>query len=157
MLMVKIYAIINPANDEVLYIGASRTPKLRLYNHAKGKSWENLEHSHRQREILKMKEAGIKPELLILDEVAFPDVQFFEEFYMQLFKTWGYKIQQTRSGYQTNKRFFKDKEIVYLPRLGVCGIVKSQTDEFYVNVFIKQIGRCRNIFVNDVTSLNELV
>lgn len=157
MLYVKIYAIVNPVNDDVLYIGASRTPKVRYANHSTGKSWRGQQYTHRQKTILKMIDLGVKPELLILDDVPFPEVPFFEEFYMQLFKSWGYNIQQDRSGYQTNKRFFNDNEKVYIPSFGFWGIVvhHDYDDELHVKVFIEQTQRIMKVFVCDVQNMAE--
>jgi len=155
MLMVKIYGIVNPLNDDVLYIGASVKPNIRHHYHSKGKSWENREYLHRQKEVLKMKKAGVVPELLILDEVDFPDVPFFEEFYMQLFKTWGYNIQQTRSGYQTNKKFFNDEEKVYIPKFNFFGIVVHNEDEMIVKVFIEKTQRVMSFGPYELLNMRE--
>lgn len=154
MLTVKIYAIVNPITDEVIYIGASTAPKKRYCQHIKLKGWPK--YVHRFRQMKAMLSNDVKPELLILDTVDFPDVQFFEEFYMQLFKTWGYKIQQDRSGYQTNKKFFYDNEMVYLPKFGFYGIVVHHEDELYVKVFIDKTQRVMTIFVNDVERINKV-
>jgi len=148
VLRVKIYAIVNPLNDDVLYIGASIKPKVRYGQHVTGKFWDK--NLHRYKEMVKMKLAGITPELLILDDVDFPDVRFYEEFYMELFKTWGYNIQQSVSGYQTNKTCFNDGDHVYVTNFGFNGIVTDSSKELYVKVFFPVTQREMTVFVNNI-------
>lgn len=153
MLTIKIYGIVNPQNDEVLYIGASKTPKARYKQHIGFKTWPP--HTHRYIEVKKMLSQNIVPELLIIDTVDFPVVPFFEEFYIQLFKTWGYKIEQERSGYQTNKTFFNDNEKVYIPKFGYFGIVVHNEDELCVKVFIETIGRVMTFAPYEIKTMKE--
>ncbi len=111
--MVKIYGIVNPLNDEMLYIGASQNPKARFTQHRLGNSWHPS--TYRYKEIIKLKDKNIWPDLIILDEVEHKDVRFFEEFYISLFKSWGYNLtQNSSSGYYKETHKFKEGDSVLI-------------------------------------------
>ncbi len=128
MTPVKIYALINPITNIVFYIGASKYPKGRLSQHyrtATPKSFAN-----------RSLEKRTPPELLILDEVEYEEVRFYEEFYIELFKSWGFKLDQKKtSGYQKNKIRYFPGQIVFIPYQSKYGIVQNIGD-VYLDVYI---------------------
>jgi len=104
---ISLYALINPINKCIFYVGASFDPWQRLQHHIVKRNSEKGFKAIQIREII---ENNRKVELLVLDECDLGDVSFWEEFYIDLFKSWGFKINQAnKSTYsQTNlNRFFK--------------------------------------------------
>jgi len=91
--MVNIYALINPINNNVFYIGASYRPKIRLIQHNTLR-YKSEKFHHKQLRIIK--ESGLEAEILILETCNFKEVSFFEEFYMDLFASFGFHIEQLR-------------------------------------------------------------
>ncbi len=93
--MISVYALINPINDTVFYIGASMYPNVRLYQHCLESG-----NSFKLKVISDIQDAGLRPELLILEVVEYSEVSFYEDFYVSLFKSWGYIIPQCKSNYK---------------------------------------------------------
>ncbi len=102
--IVKIYAIINPMADEVIYVGASKNPVQRYNCHVSLSTWQPT--TYRYKQMKKMIINKIIPELLILDSVSISDAKFYEDFYIQLLKTWGYKLngQMPKSSYSLRRQ-----------------------------------------------------
>lgn len=151
MLMVKIYGIINPVNNQMLYIGASVRPTERFKAHVSGKSWDSASYNYKQ--VLKLKKQGLQPELIILDEVEPEEVRFYEEFYIQLFTSWGFKLHQTKkSGYRAPMiRYLKD-EIIFIPRVNKKGSVIEYRNS-YVNILID--GHSEYFYHKEIQRINE--
>lgn len=83
-----IYALIDPRTDQIKYIGRSTKPKARLTEHL-GDS--KIKYSKKDLWIQELMKEGFIPELMIVDEF-YNDVAFWEVFYIQLFKSWGYEL-----------------------------------------------------------------
>lgn len=98
---VNIYCLINPINDHVFYIGATLNPLKTRLSSLKGTGNSNI----KSKEIIKeIKEKGLLPEILLLDIVPFDDATFFEDFYMQLFKSFGFNLtNKHKSNYSRSK------------------------------------------------------
>jgi Txe/YoeB family toxin of Txe-Axe toxin-antitoxin module len=90
---VKIYALINSLNDTVFYIGCTKSDlKARLSNHISRRT-----DCTKNRFIYNILVAGGKVEILELDEVAFENGSFWEQHYIDLFLSFGYKLIQRRT------------------------------------------------------------
>jgi len=88
-----IYGLQCPITEQIRYIGKSNKPKKRYTNHLNDKN-----DYHRNRWINKLKSLGLKPMLVIIDEV---DECFWEEFeikYIRLFKSFGADLVNTTGG-----------------------------------------------------------
>ncbi len=99
--VVFIYALINPLNDLVFYVGASTYPERRLYDHLNGMNYGESLKNDQLRQISK---EGEIPELLILEQCDLKSASYWEEFYIHLFRYYGFSLCQTRtSGYHEGK------------------------------------------------------
>lgn len=88
-MQIKIYALINPINDSVFYVGATFSELyVRLSGHLSSKGANN------KKEIIinQIKFLGKRPEMLLLEEVQHTEAGFYEQFYMDLFKSFGFKL-----------------------------------------------------------------
>ncbi len=97
MLTVKIYAIVNPKDDEVLYVGASLNPKKRYAMHSVAGEWHFT--TRRYKIVKALAKERILPKLVILEECAREDGRARENHYINLYKSLGHKLQQQKSGY----------------------------------------------------------
>lgn len=92
MNLVNIYCLINPLDESVFYVGATFHKiynRLSCYKGGKG--------NRSLKEIVKIIQANsMQPEILLLDEVSIKDASFFEDFYMDLFKSFGFKLCNIR-------------------------------------------------------------
>lgn len=79
--MISIYALINPINNEVFYVGASENPETRLMSH----NCDTFGNSYKSIQINQILSKNKKAELLILeDNCDLSNVRQREEFYIQL-------------------------------------------------------------------------
>lgn len=88
-----IYGLKCPITEQIRYIGKSDKPKERYHNHMCDKN-----DYHRNRWIKSLKLKGLKPELVIIDEV---DNILWEEYeikYIKLFKSFGADLTNRTNG-----------------------------------------------------------
>lgn len=90
-----IYALIDPRNNLVRYIGKTNNIKQRYYKHLNPQKGNN---TYKNNWINLLKKQGFKPEILILDEVPINNWQFWEMFYISLFKTFGFDLLNYTAG-----------------------------------------------------------
>lgn len=84
MKTVFIYALKDPRDGAVRYIGKTETPKGRMRAHLRSK-----QGSHKAHWILQLKALGVVPEMEILDEVPDSQWEFFERAYIKVYKEFG--------------------------------------------------------------------
>lgn len=84
-----IYALIDPRDNQVRYIGKANDPKARYRAH---NIYTRDKDTHKRNWINSLRKDSIRPELLILDEVPTVDWQYWERFYISLYKTFGFKL-----------------------------------------------------------------
>lgn len=94
-MIVYIYALFDPISEELKYIGKANNIKTRLKEHMndlRGVGKEKTEW------ILKLKERKLKPIVEVLDEVSHIEWQYWEDFWMSYFKSYGLTLISKRSG-----------------------------------------------------------
>lgn len=95
MKTVKIYSLNCPITYEVRYIGkTSLSLKQRLNTHMQCK----LEKNHRYYWLKSLKEKGLKPSIELVDEVGIDNWEFWEQWYILLFKQWGFNLVNCSEG-----------------------------------------------------------
>jgi len=92
---VYIYALIDPRNNHVRYIGKANNPEDRYKNHYNSTRDKN---THKRNWINNVRKDGLRPELLILDEVSIDNWQYWECFYISLYKTYGFNLVNYTNG-----------------------------------------------------------
>lgn len=99
--MVKIYLLIDPRCNTPRYIGkTSQDLRLRLNNHISNYSLKT--NTHKNSWIKSLKKKGLKPRIEILDIVPEIDWQFWEEYWICQFKTWGFNLTNGTLGGEGN-------------------------------------------------------
>lgn len=100
-----IYALIDPRNGYVRYIGKThRNPILRLNEHTlyyKEIESQNLKNKW----ILELRAENMIPKMEIIDEVE--DWDFWERHYISLYKSWGFQLCNLKSGGQKGFKMTK--------------------------------------------------
>lgn len=85
-----IYALIDPRNQQIKYIGKANNPKLRFNGHLREcLKTETLKNNW----IKSLLNKGLKPIVEIIDEVLESEWQFWERHYISLYKSWGFKLK----------------------------------------------------------------
>jgi hypothetical protein len=95
MLNVFIYALSDPRTNQIRYIGKSNNPYNRYSNHYNSARDKN---THKRNWINNIRKDGLRPELIILDEVPKVNWQYWEKFYISLFKSWGFDLVNYTTG-----------------------------------------------------------
>ena len=90
-----IYALSDPRNDKIRYIGKANNPENRYKNHYNSSRDKN---THKRNWINSVRKSGFRPELIILDEVPKKEWKYWEKFYISLFKTWGFNLVNYTDG-----------------------------------------------------------
>jgi len=88
-----IYCLIH--NNEVKYIGKSDNPNQRFKEHLRKSKYNK---TYKDNWLTKLIKSSQIPELLILDIVPFVNFGFWEDFYIDLFKSFGFKLTNTTPG-----------------------------------------------------------
>ena len=90
-----IYTLECPLSNKIKYIGKTMNLKLRLYNHInKSKNKKTYKDKWVNSLIIK----GHKPIMNVLDIVNENEWEFWEKFYISLFKSWGFSLTNHTEG-----------------------------------------------------------
>lgn len=84
---VYIYGLVDPRTDEIKYIGKSREVHKRLYRHI-----NDTVDNKKTRWISELKAEGLRPIAEKFDEVPSDEWEFWESYYISLFKSWGFDL-----------------------------------------------------------------
>lgn len=86
-----IYGLLDPETKEVRYIGKSNRPQRRLIRHLREER-----NNHKCNWLKSLN--GSSPELIIIDEVINSEWEFWESFYIELFRSWGFNLTNSTEG-----------------------------------------------------------
>lgn len=92
-----IYELIDPRTNDPYYIGKSNNPKVRLNTHIK-RAQNNLSYVYKENWIRSLLKEGLKPIMNIIDEVSFEEWEFWEKYYISLYKSFGFNLTNTTEG-----------------------------------------------------------
>lgn len=95
-----IYALKCPISEKIRYIGKANNPKKRYNNHVCDKN-----DYHKNRWLNLLKEKGLKPELIIIDEVDYLLWEEYEIKYIKLFKSFGADLVNSNNGGSIGKAY----------------------------------------------------
>ena len=88
-----IYLLIDPVLGLVRYVGKSDNPKRRYNAHCKC-----LHKSYTSSWIKSLQEQGLTPVLEVIDEVPVEEWEFWEQHYISLYRSWGFKLTNLTAG-----------------------------------------------------------
>jgi len=110
-MIIHIYILINPINKQVFYVGATKNTNSRLKAHIKSAIYGSM--SFKSKIIRQILESNFEPEIVSIDTCSIEKASDTEEFYIELFKFYGFKLRQNeRSGYSS---FIKKKSLKIKP------------------------------------------
>lgn len=90
-----IYILIDPETQQVRYVGKTKNPSRRYNQHI---SECSKIKSHKNNWIFSLKKKGIKPEMILIDECDTDNWIFFEQWYIELFKSWNFNLTNLTIG-----------------------------------------------------------
>ena len=92
---VYIYTLEHPVTKEVRYIGKTKNPKERFHNHC---NRLHNQYSHKRNWINSLRNQGLKPVMNILDEINESEWKYWEKFWIEQFRQWGFDLVNHTSG-----------------------------------------------------------
>lgn len=90
-----IYTLSDPRSNQIRYVGKANNPWNRYTNHFNSARDKN---THKRNWINSLRKDGLRPELIIIDEVSKNEWRYWEKFYISLFKTWGFSLLNYTEG-----------------------------------------------------------
>lgn len=132
---ITIYALIDPRDENVRYVGKSNNVNSRYSYHIN--EYKSKQISKKINWIKSLYKIGLKPELLILDEVPVLEWEFWEIHYISLFKFYGYKLTNSTIGGDhsgSSLGIKRSEETKIKMRLAAS----KRTPEFYLNLVQKR-------------------
>lgn len=92
----KIYTLSDPITREVRYIGKTiNKPRIRLYGHL---SESKKSNTHKSNWIKSLVSKNLKPTMEIIDEVNHDEWEFWEDYWIETFKSWGFELTNCIDG-----------------------------------------------------------
>ena len=93
-----IYGLECPITKEIKYIGKSNNPKNRVKQHLYETTRQKNYNTHKIKWFEFLKKNKTKPNLVILDEVNLNEWGFWELWWLQICKTWGFEMVNILEG-----------------------------------------------------------
>lgn len=90
---ITIYALIDPRNDEIKYIGKTNNIKKRIREHIRDE-----ENNKKYAWIKSLKKIKLQPEVFILEETNLDEANFWEIFWISQCKVWGFELKNMTNG-----------------------------------------------------------
>jgi len=104
--MTQVYSLSCPVTNSIRYIGISVNSRRRYSAHI----CETSSYSHKSNWIKGLRNKNLKPVLGIIDEVLDEEAGFWEQHYISLFKSWGFRLTNGTNGGDTISKNFYRKE-----------------------------------------------
>lgn len=88
-----VYGLIDPRNCEIKYIGKTKNIRKRLREHIRDE-----ENNKKYAWIKSLKNKNLIPEILVLEETNIEEVNFWEIFWINQLKVWGFELKNMTDG-----------------------------------------------------------
>ncbi len=92
--MIFIYLLVDPITDEIKYVGKTNEPLVRLRGHLVVRNTKKRKDAW----IKSLKDKKLKPVVEIIDEVVDEEWEFWEQYYISLFRSWGFNLYNLTNG-----------------------------------------------------------
>jgi hypothetical protein len=94
--MIYIYILLDPRDGNVRYVGKTNGKQCRLKSHIC--SAKRGEKTHKANWVRLLLNEGLKPKLIIIDEILETNWEFWEEYWISQFKVWGFNLTNSTNG-----------------------------------------------------------
>jgi hypothetical protein len=94
--MVKIYILIDPISNIPRYVGKTiQELRIRLNRHVVDRTKAN---THKNNWIKRLKKNDLRPNIELLENVPLDEWEFWEQYWISQFKTWGFRLTNSTPG-----------------------------------------------------------
>lgn len=92
----QIYVLIDPRNNDIRYVGKTNNITKRLVKHVCESKISTK--SHKKAWINQLLKLGLKPIIEVVDVISTDEWEFWEQHYISLYKSWGFKLTNLTKG-----------------------------------------------------------
>lgn len=146
---VYIYTLKDPISNEIRYVGKTNDVSKRLKEHLR-----KAKHSktHKNNWIIKLNSLGCKPVIEIVDCVSIDECSFWEQYWIDTIKSWGFNLTNIANGgvggnlgYTVNKKIsekLKGRKFTSetINKMRLSAKVRKLSDEGRKNLSLKRMG-----------------
>ena len=119
-----IYALYDPLTNETRYVGKSNRPRGRYNQHI---NINNKRKSHKISWIKSLLNENRKPYYYIIDEVPMDEWEFWEKYWIDQFRQWGFNLTNLTKGGQGGNGYSHTKESK--KKMSIAHLGKKLSDE----------------------------
>jgi hypothetical protein len=112
--LTNIYCLIDPISNLIRYIGKADDVKIRLNEHIRKSKYTK---THKNNWIQSLLNKNLKPKLEIIDTIPIEEWGFWEQYWIDQFKVWGFNLTNLANGgkggnlgYEINKKISESKK-----------------------------------------------
>lgn len=131
MKTVSIYFLSHPITNEIRYIGKTNNLQKRLTQHFFPKNLKKI--TPKNGWFKSLMKIGLKPTINLLDEVPSTEWQFWEQHYISLFLSWGFKLTNATTGGEGISLGYKFSETTR-KNMSLSKLGKTFTEEHRKNI-----------------------
>jgi hypothetical protein len=135
-----IYSLSHPITKEIRYIGKANNPLKRLNFHLEEAKKIDSKTTFKINWIRKLIKQHLKPEVNIIDKVYKEDWEFWEKFYINLYRNKGYKLVNGTNGGEGNMYWQKHHTEETKQKISKAHKGKKFSEEHKLKLGIKKIG-----------------
>lgn len=111
--MVKVYSLRCPIDGKIKYIGSTkRMLKTRLSQHM-----NEIHLGEKGKWIALLRKKNLKPIIELVEFVSESDRKFWEFFYIELFRSWGFCLLNSIYNRHHHPSFYREKRKMYLKKV----------------------------------------
>src|SRR5687767_6296277 len=100
-----IYRLVDPLDFRNTYVGKTNNIKKRYSQHL-----DTNKRSKKSSWIKSLKKRGVLPVLEVIDEVSVSEWKFWEQHYISLFKSWGFRLMNLTNGGEGPEKFTEESK-----------------------------------------------
>lgn len=135
-----IYTLSDPRSPDIVkYVGKTNNPYFRAYTHS---TPSNIKSKTPKNDWIKsLIKSGVRPKLNIIDEVPVEEWGFWETFWIQQFKAWGFNLKNINPGGEGNNGP-RSEEFKRKLSLSTKGVKKGPfTEDHKKNISLSKLGK----------------
>lgn len=116
-MLINIYSLTNPLDGQVFYIGATQKT---LHQRLQGHMGDRYGNKRKRALTEKLKSLGVKPIIELLESVHLDESSFYEQWYSDLFKSWGFDLFNVRKSQYALFQYNKEWREAYWEKITEC-------------------------------------
>lgn len=133
-----IYTLSDPITGNIRYIGKTNNLRYRIGRHV----FDSIKDTktHKRAWIKSLLDKGLKPNIEILDIVLKSEWEFWEKFYINLFKIWGFNLLNLSEGGESGSKTIEHLQKMVQTRMSNNSYKHTEHQKMYMSEKFKHDG-----------------